>query len=91
MWFFWRDVQARVNPAGVRWARIMPDEPVIMRLPGFSRFRAAPGFFSSMVKGAVTVGNPLTGAIIASLAFEKADFLMLRHGVETTGVWPLFL
>ena len=23
--------------------------------------------------------------------FEKADFLMLRHGVETTGVWPLFL
>jgi hypothetical protein len=67
----------------------MPDEPVKTRLPGVSGFLLAGGF-PSKVKGAVSVGNPLTGAIIASLAFEKADFLMLRHGVETTGLWPLF-
>ena len=67
----------------------MPDESVKMRLPGVSGFFLA-GEFRAKVKGAVSVGNPLTGAIIASLAFEKADFLMLRHGVETTGLWPLF-
>ncbi|MEE3181449.1 MAG: hypothetical protein VX288_06035 [Planctomycetota bacterium] len=68
----------------------MPDEPVKMGFSGVSGFFFA-GRFSSSVKGAVSVGNPLRGDIIGALAFEKADFLMPRHGVETTGVWPLFL
>ena len=56
----------------------MPDEPLIRWFPGVSRWCFLP-VFSCLVKAAVSVGNPLRGDIIASLAFEKADLSRPGH------------